>query len=103
MELDSADLNTETFTNARGWTVIRVTHLPTSLSVERTRGDGLESPVQAQTECVAELRRLVEGHEGGPARPSKNGTAKNDDPPVTRAEFDELVARVAKLEQLLER
>ena len=98
VDLDSADLQTETFTNARGWTVIRVTHLPTSLSVERTRGEGLESPVQAQTECVKELRRRLDGLvAAGPApQPSSDEAA-----PVTRAEFEDLLARVAQLERRL--
>ncbi len=57
--LNAHDLKTETFSNRDGWTAIRVTHLPSNISVERTRTDELRSAVQAQKECVDELRGLV--------------------------------------------
>ena len=95
--LDPTDLKTETLTNARGWAVVRVTHLPTSLVAERTRSPELDSPVQAQRECVEELN----GRVGAAAPTAKSERAAG---PVSREEFDALTARVAELErQLAER
>ena len=97
--IDPADLKTETLTNARGWALVRVTHLPTSLVAERTRSPDLDSPVQAQKECVDELVERV-----GAVAPSAvrgPGPGPGADGAVSRTEFDALVARVAELERRL--
>ena len=93
MDLEVRDLQTETFSNAKGWTVVRVTHVPTSLAVERTRSDALRSAVRAQQECMTELDRLLSGE-----LPQQDDRG---DEPVTRAEFEALAARVARLESRL--
>jgi hypothetical protein len=103
--IDPADLKTETLTNARAWAVVRVTHLPTSLVAERTRSPELDSPVQAQKECVDELvgrvgaAGVAESERGGAAR--RAGVAARRVGTVGRDEFDALLARVAELERRL--
>lgn len=92
--IESADLQTETFTNSQGWTLIRVTHVPTGTVAERERSTTLESSVQAQALCIEELRERV----GKTAPPS---SAEEGPLPVSRAEFDALAARVAELESRL--
>ena len=102
--IDPADLKTETLTNARGWAVVRVTHLPTSLVAERTRSPELDSPVQAQRECVDELVSRVGAAgvaEAGRGRSGRGGVAARRVGSVSRVEFDALVARVAELERRL--
>jgi isopentenyl diphosphate isomerase/L-lactate dehydrogenase-like FMN-dependent dehydrogenase len=99
--LDPTDLKTETLTNARGGAVVRVTHLPTSLVAERARSAELDSPVQAQRECVDELVGRVEA--AGAAGASTTAAEARSAGVVSRAEFDALVARVAELERLVER
>jgi len=107
LEPGDGDLHTETFTNARGWTAVRVTHLPTSTVAERSRSDALRSAVQAQRECMEEIRRALTRDPGDPTRDPgdeaaapKDAVAGNGGPErVTRAEFDALLARVARLEQ----
>ena len=104
-----SDLHTETFSNARGWTVVRVTHLPTALVAERTRSQSLRSPVQAQQECIEEIRQaLAEG--AVPAAEVETEAAavgaKGERPQpvgrfVSREDFDKLVARVTRLERRL--
>jgi hypothetical protein len=56
---DDREFHTETFSNARGWTAVRVTHVPTGAAAERARTDGLRSAVQAQRECIEELRAVL--------------------------------------------
>ena len=97
MGLDAADLKTETFTNSQGWTVVRVTHLPTALAVERSRSKELQSPVHAQSECVRELEGRVARGESGTV-PAATPAQAAPAPAVTREEFDALVERVARLE-----
>ena len=92
--LDSNDLDTETFTNSQGWTVVRVTHRPSGVSAERQRSRELASSVRAQRECIAELHELVGRRDTLPERPRHNE-------PVSRQEFEALVDRVAELEQRL--
>jgi len=96
------DLQTESFSNARGWSAVRVTHLPSATVAERHRSEALRSAVQAQRECIDELElRLsggappaaepdVPGEEGGPATVA---------PAVSRAEFAALEERIARLER----
>lgn len=107
MEFDDRDLHTETFSNARGWTAIRVTHQPTGVSAERTRGETLRSAVQAQRQCIDELRRRLEAAAGPDVaedEPSdRSPRAPAPDVPVSRKEFDALAARVAALEAGLRR
>jgi hypothetical protein len=88
--------------------VVRVTHLPTSLVAERSRSAELDSPVQAQRECVEELVARVgaAGVAEGSARrgaSGRAGVAARRIGSVSREEFDALVARVAELEQRLGR
>jgi hypothetical protein len=94
------DLNTETFTNSQGWTVVRVTHIPSGISAERSRSKQLASSVQAQSECIAELSERLLTNEPAPPtieeRPDTGG-------PVSRAEFDALRARVTELEAIVSR
>lgn len=98
--LESADLHTETFTNSQGWKVVRVTHIPTGTIAERERTKELASSVPAQTECIAELRHRVHGTSGAGADVIAPPTSVPSPAlPVSRAEFDALVARVAALEQ----
>lgn len=93
---EPGELHTETFTNSQGWTVVRVTHLASGESVERERTKTLVSSVQAQRECIAELRDRVT-MAGAPKRDASPAA----DLTVSRQEFDELVARVLALEQRL--
>jgi hypothetical protein len=74
-----------------------VTHVPTGHSVERARGDRLQSPVQAQTECLEELRLVVAS--GDPSPRGVEETPAPDRRPVSRDEFEALAARVAALER----
>jgi hypothetical protein len=96
--LDSSDLHTETFSNSQGWTLVRVTHVPSGMAAERGRTAELDSPVQAQSECIEELKRAL------PASPPADVALDLSEPepaasrPVTRAEFDALAARVRALE-----
>jgi hypothetical protein len=99
--LDPADLKTETLTNARGWAVVRVTHVPTSLVAERARTADLDSPVQAQRECVDELAGRVGAAASASSSSSSSSGASAGVGPVSREEFDALVARVAELERRL--
>lgn len=92
--IESADLQTETFTNSQGWTLIRVTHVPTGTVAERERSTTLESSVQAQAQCIEELRARV----GETPSPS---SADEHPHPVSRAEFERLAARVTELESRL--
>lgn len=97
MALDQADLHTESFSNSKGWTAVRVTHGPSSTSVERSRSPKLQSPVQAQKECMEEIERILAQD------PSATSQIENSPgggaPVVSRAEFDALAARVAALER----
>ena len=112
--LDPRDLDTETFSNGRGWRAVRVTHRPSALVVERARTQDLRSAVQAQRECIDELRRLVARHapQDAAADTVADAAAVEAEPPsskrpskaaaaVSRAEFDRLVARVNELEARL--
>lgn len=91
MALDDADLHTDTFTNAKGWSAVRVTHGPTGTTAERERTDKLKSAVQAQRECISEIEDRMA---------SAPGSAEvNPEVPVTRTEFEALVERVTRLEQ----
>ena len=92
MALDSADLTTETFTNSQGWTMVRVTHAPTGLVAERERTSERDSPVSAHAECLNELEERLGS--GETATAAATG-------PVSREEFDALVARVEELERAL--
>lgn len=98
-QLDHADLHTETFSNSRGWTAVRVTHTPSSITVERSRGGAVQSAVQAQRECIEELGRLLAGGSGS----DDEGVAAIQPEPsgrsVSRSEFEALAARVAALER----
>lgn len=96
MTLDQGELHTETFSNSRGWTTVRVTHVASSTWVERSRTGNLQSAVQAQRECIEEIeRRLAPNAVREPATP---GSAEEEERAVTREEFDALAARVAALE-----
>ena len=96
MTLDHADLNTESFSNSRGWTTVRVTHIPSSIAAERSRSGELQSAVQAQRDCVDEIERLLA--EGGPVQPPGDESSVAPGGAVARAEFEALVARVEALE-----
>jgi hypothetical protein len=96
--IEAGDLHTETFSNARGWIAVRVTHRPSALVVERERTNALRSAVQAQKECVEEIRELL--HSGAsPAPEAASGPRRAPLGLVPRAEFDRLAARVAALEE----
>jgi hypothetical protein len=95
--LDQADLHTESFSNSKGWTAVRVTHTPSSTSVERSRSTELQSPVQAQKECMEEIERLLGQRPAGQSPVS--GSPDDAAPVVARAEFDALVVRVTALER----
>lgn len=121
MEVTTADLHTETFSNSQGWTIVRVTHLPTSTFVERSRSELLVSPVEAQSQCIKELKKKLarRGASDVPSRSkakaeTETETADAESAPqptsaesvvtdVSRAEFDALAARVAHLEKLVKR
>ena len=94
MALDPADLNTETFTNSRGWTLVRVTHVPTGVSAERERTRDRDSPVGAQAECIEELKAALATRQS--EAPSRSDPGHG---PITRAEFEALEARVRELER----
>lgn len=96
MDIDASELHTETFSNSQGWTVVRVTHLPSGLAVERTRSKDLQSPVQAQTQCIAEVKERLGRRDLPPAAPTKS-----DADVVSRAEFESLAMRVEELERAL--
>jgi len=95
MNLDHADLHTESFSNSRGWTTVRVTHTPSSVWVERSRTPELQSAVQAQKECIEEIERILT--QDLPGEPVEHAVEQSQE--VTRAEFEALVARVAALER----
>jgi hypothetical protein len=100
---DASDLRTETFSNARGWIAVRVTHRPSSIVVERSRTNALRSAVQAQRECIEEIKLLLDR---GESRPDHDPTPSPEPPaptkaPITRSEFDRLAERVANLERRL--
>jgi hypothetical protein len=107
MDLDESDLQTESFSNARGWTAVRVTHVPTTTVAERSRTDSLRSAVQAQRECIDEIRRVLSGGApDGPAAAAASagsaaaaGSAGSAAGVVSREEFERLAERVARLEQ----
>jgi hypothetical protein len=87
----ASEFHTETFSNARGWIAVRVTHIPTSRMAERERSETLRSAVQAQAECIDELNVALAGEPLLP-EPSLPET-------LTRAEFEALAARVLELER----
>jgi len=95
MNLEHADLHTESFSNSRGWTTVRVTHTPSSVWVERSRTSGLQSAVQAQKECIEEIEGILA--QDLPGEPAERAVEQSR--AVTRAEFEALVARVAALER----
>lgn len=97
MALDQSDVHTESFSNSKGWTAVRVTHGPSSTSVERSRSPKLQSPVQAQKECMEEIERILAQDSSAT---SQIGNSVDDGAPVvSRAEFEALAARVAALER----
>jgi hypothetical protein len=103
------DLRTETVSNPRGWAAVRVTHIPTGTIAERVRSDSLKSAVEAQRECIAEIKdHLVSKSPAAPgsacADPQSSPKPLSDpaEAPVTRVEFDALVARVRRLEETLD-
>jgi hypothetical protein len=106
---DDNDLRTETVSNPRGWAAVRVTHVPTGTIAERVRSDSLKSAVDAQRECIAEIKNFLAT--GTPAVPPSAGDEPQTSPSppperpeasVTRVEFDALVARVRRLEKKLD-
>jgi hypothetical protein len=107
---DDNDLRTETVSNPRGWAAVRVTHVPTGTIAERVRSDSLKSAVEAQRECFAEIKDFLAN--GTPAAPNsaRGDPQTSPDPPsdraeapVTRVEFDALMARVVRIEKTLEK
>ena len=52
MALDPADLKTETLTNARGWAVVRVTHLPTSLVAAAMRPSITRRDLESRADVI---------------------------------------------------
>ena len=98
MRFEPGELHTETFTNSKGWTIVRVTHVPSGTTAERERSELLMSSVDAQSECVAELRQRLQRSGGTRSAPP----ARSDDAPVSRSEFDALLQRVAALERRLD-
>ena len=99
MTLDHADLNTESFSNSRGWTTVRVTHIPSSIAAERSRSAELQSAVHAQKECIHEIERLLA--QGRPVQTAENDLSAVPAGAVSRAEFEALAARVEALERRL--
>lgn len=95
--MDAGDVRTETMTNSQGWTLVRVTHVPTGHSVERPRDDRLQSPVQAQTECLEELRGIVASGDPSPGTHDEGPVADV----VSRREFEALADRVTALERMV--
>jgi hypothetical protein len=101
------DVRTETLSNSRGWTVVRVTHQPTGMTAERARTESLRSAVQAQRECIDELRgrlgqRPPPSRGTAPALPTDRA-ARAGSGPASQAALDALVARVAQVEERLRR
>ena len=101
MTLEHADLNTESFSNSRGWTTVRVTHTPSSIAAERSRSGELQSAVQAQKECIDEIELLLA--EGRAVQPAQDDSSAALEGAVSRAEFEALAARVEALELALDR
>lgn len=99
--IDEADLHTETFSSARGWTAVRVTHEPSGTAAERMRSASLKSAVEAQRECIAEVKQLLA--EGAAPVPPPAPAPAPAPVPVGRAEFDALAVRVSRLEETLDR
>jgi hypothetical protein len=95
MNVEHADLHTESFSNSRGWTIVRVTHTPSSVSVERSRTPELQSAVEAQKECIEEIERILA--QDLPREPAESAAEQSQE--VTRAEFEALLMRVAALER----
>ena len=100
---DAGDLQTETFSNSRGWMTVRVTHGPSAIVVERSKTDALRSAVQAQRECIEEIRKLVAGRrwpergEDAPAPPA--APARTRPSTDSSSELAQLASRVAQLEE----
>lgn len=101
MNADQADFQTESFSNSRGWTTVRVTHTPSAIWAERSRGAELQSAVRAQKECIEEIERILA--QDRPVGPSMDGPVEVHEREVTRAEFDALLARVTALERGIDR
>jgi hypothetical protein len=95
--IDNADLHTETFSNSQGWTVVRVTHVPTALVIERPRSARLQSAVQAQKECIEEIADILAEDKPPPAE--EPAPAAQPRRGVSRTEFEALAERVARLEE----
>ena len=79
-----------------------MTHVPSSLLAERSRSADLDSPVEAQRQCIEELKETlaaagidVTANGAAASRPKQH----DDDTPVLLAEFNALVERVARLER----
>ena len=68
-----------------------MTHGRTGTVAERVRSASLKSAVEAQRECIAEIKQILGTVTGSQAEPPEA--------PVTRAEFDALAARVRQLER----
>jgi hypothetical protein len=97
---DDDDLYTDTFSNARGWTAVRVTHKPSGLVAERQRSAVLKSAVEAQRECIAEIKgQLAVGQPPQATVADPPAAPDRSDAPVTRSEFEALVDRVSRLER----
>lgn len=80
-----------------------MTHGPTGTVAERVRSATLKSAVEAQRECVAEVRqRLADGGSSAPAAVEPEMETERAPSSVTRAEFDALAARVDRLERALD-
>ena len=94
--LDEHDLQTESFSNAKGWSAVRVTHVPSDLVAERHRSDALRSAVQAQRECIEELERRLA------AATTVCEVEQPDSTPISRSEFESLERRVAAIEHLVQ-
>ena len=99
--LDEHDLQTESFSNAKGWSAVRVTHVPSDMVAERHRSEALRSAVQAQRECIEELERRLATPLAEP-EPGREPAVGPDTAAVTRADFAALENRVAAVERLLE-
>lgn len=78
---------------------MRVTHIPSSIAAERSRSGELQSAVQAQTECIDEIERILA--EGRPVQPAADDSSARLEGAVSRAEFEALAARVEALERSL--
>ena len=104
--LDDHDLQTESFSNAKGWSAVRVTHVPSATVAERHRSEALRSAVQAQRECIDELEMRLSGKGEAPPAPEPEGPGEGGGPAtaapvVSRAEFAALEERIARLERRL--